>query len=61
MNKKIKVFFSHNSKDKPLVEKLAKKLEKEKFIEPWLDKWNLVQGDPWQEALEKALDDVMYV
>ncbi len=25
-------------------------------IQPWLDTWNLVPGDPWQEGLEEALD-----
>jgi hypothetical protein len=23
---------------------------------PFLDKWHLIPGDPWQEALEEALD-----
>ena len=51
------VFLSHNSKDKPEVEKLGKMLEKTYGVKCWLDKWNLVPGDPWQEDLEKALDD----
>ncbi len=50
------VFLSHNSKDKPAVETLARRLEDEAGLKPWLDKWNLVPGDPWQEAIEKALD-----
>ena len=50
------VFLSHNSSDKPAVERLAEKLE-EAGITPWLDKWNLVPGDPWQPALEAALKD----
>ena len=24
-------------------------------LQPWLDEWNLIPGDPWQEAIEKAL------
>lgn len=48
------VFLSHNSEDKPAVEELARKL-KTSGLEPWLDKWNLVPGDPWQEAIERAL------
>jgi hypothetical protein len=51
------VFLSHNSKDKPEVEKIGKMLEKTYGVKCWLDKWNLVPGDPWQEDLEKALDD----
>jgi len=41
------VFLSHNSADKPAVEELARRLVKE-GIQPWLDKWNLIPGEPWQ-------------
>jgi len=50
------VFLSHSSTDKPAVEELARQLAKE-GIQAWLDKWNLIPGDPWQPALEKALAD----
>jgi hypothetical protein len=49
------VFLSHASADKPAVEHLARKLRDER-IEPFLDKWHLIPGEPWQEALEEALD-----
>ena len=49
---KRKVFLSHNSADKPAVEALALRLRQETDIEPWLDKWNLIPGQPWQEELE---------
>ena len=49
------VFLSHNSADKPSVEQLARRLL-DAGIKPWLDSWNLVPGDPWQEGLEEALD-----
>jgi hypothetical protein len=45
------VFLSHNSTDKPAVEILARRLV-EAGLTPWLDKWNLVPGEPWQEAIE---------
>lgn len=48
------VFLSHNEADKPVVERLARKLEKE-GLHPWLDTWNLVPGAPWQEPIETAL------
>ncbi|MEM9824220.1 MAG: toll/interleukin-1 receptor domain-containing protein, partial [Bacteroidota bacterium] len=54
--KTLSVFLSHNSQDKPFVEKLAFQLDLEKDLEPWLDKWNLIPGDPWQEGLEEALE-----
>jgi len=49
-------FLSHNSSDKPVVEDIAKRL-RAKGVEPWLDKWNLIPGNPWQEEIEQALDD----
>jgi hypothetical protein len=33
---------------------LARRFSKE-GIQAWLDKWNLIPGDPWQPAIEKAL------
>jgi hypothetical protein len=50
------VFLSHNSQDKPAVELLARRLTDEAGLCPFLDKWHLVPGEPWQEALEEALD-----
>lgn len=50
------VFLSHNSQDKPDVERLAEKLTDEADLTVFLDKWNLVPGDPWQEDLENALE-----
>jgi signal transduction histidine kinase len=50
------VFLSHNSQDKPAVERLAHRLTDEAGLCPFLDKWHLVPGEPWQEALEEALD-----
>lgn len=48
------VFLSHASADKPSVERLARRL-REDGLNPFLDKWHLVPGEPWQEALEKSL------
>jgi tetratricopeptide (TPR) repeat protein len=50
------VFLSHNSKDKPAVEAIARLLQREYHLRCWLDKRNLVPGEPWQERLEDALD-----
>lgn len=55
------VFLSHNSKDKPSVESIAHKLQNTYGLTCWLDKWNLIPGEPWQEALEEALDDCQTV
>lgn len=50
------VFLSHNSTDKPAVESLAHRLRAE-GIELWLDEWNLIPGNPWQEKIEQALNE----
>ncbi len=49
------VFLSHNSADKDAVEAIAKRLVAH-GVRPFLDVWHLVPGQPWQEELEKALD-----
>src|SRR5262245_60101381 len=50
------VFLSHQSGDKPLVEIIAARLVDEEGLRPFLDRWHLIPGEPWQEALEDALD-----
>ena len=47
-------FLSHNGADKSLVEQVGEELEK-RGLACWLDKWNLVPGDPWQPVIEEAL------
>lgn len=51
----MKVFLSHNSDHRPAVEEIARRL-REEGIDPWLDKWNLIPGQPWQAAFEEALE-----
>src|SRR5262245_57329886 len=50
------VFLSHNSGDKAHVEVLATLLEDRAGLKPFLDKWRLIPGEPWIEALEEALN-----
>ncbi|MEF8701356.1 MAG: TIR domain-containing protein [Candidatus Accumulibacter sp. UW20] len=50
------VFLSHRSPDKPMVERLAEKLVVEAELNPFLDRWHLIPGEPWQESLEQALN-----
>jgi WD40 repeat protein len=49
------VFLSHNSRDKPFVERVAEQL-KRVGIEPWLDAWCLVPGTDWQTGLAAGLE-----
>ncbi len=53
---KYDVFLSHNSADKPAVLDLARRLQDEAGVRPFIDAWHLVPGAPWQEALEEAID-----
>ena len=50
------VFLSHNSREKPAVERLAQHL-KRAGIEPWLDKWHLTPGARWQDELAAGLHE----
>src|SRR5262245_22530011 len=48
------VFLSHNSRDTPIVERIAERLKRER-LEPWLDAWHLVPGADWQRGLADGL------
>ncbi len=48
------VFLSHNSRDKPVVERIAERL-KRAGLEPWLDSWALSPGGRWQEELAAGM------
>ncbi|MFC1716582.1 TIR domain-containing protein [Candidatus Poribacteria bacterium] len=49
------VFLSHNSKDKPKVRKLAKRLKKA-GLRVWFDEWNINPGDDIYLAVERGLE-----
>lgn len=51
------VFLSYSTKDRDTVVALAEALVA-LGIRPWLDLWDLVPGTPWQEGLNKAIQDV---
>jgi len=51
------VFLSHNARDKPAVEQIARRLLAV-GIRPWLDKWNLAPGDTISDALEAAIKTI---
>ena len=51
---KFDVFLSHNSRDKPIIRRLAKTL-KLRGLNVWLDEWELQPGGTWQEALEEII------
>jgi WD40 repeat protein len=48
------VFLSHNSRDKPIVERAAERLRRA-GLEPWLDLWALSPGGRWQEELAAGM------
>jgi len=52
---KFDVFLSHNSKDKPVVRELARRLA-ERDIRVWLDKDELIPGRNWQPLLEQGIE-----
>ena len=48
------VFLSYNRNDQISVQQTADNL-KQKGLQPFYDHWELIPGEPWQDALEKAL------
>ena len=48
-------FLSYNSSDHDAVERLALRLQQE-GVRTWLDRWNLIPGNPWQDEIEQALE-----
>jgi tetratricopeptide (TPR) repeat protein len=55
MTRSFDLFLSHNSKDKPVVCEIAEALRR-RGLQVWLDKDDLVPGQPWQEALEEIIE-----
>jgi tetratricopeptide (TPR) repeat protein len=51
------VFLSYSSMDQACVEKIARRLVDEGGVRLFLDAWDLVPGEPWQEKLEQALGE----
>lgn len=54
--RRLKVFLSYASQDKPAVRELYQRLREEDWIAPWLDEENLRLGQHWTTAIEDALD-----
>ena len=54
------IFLSYNWQDKRIVHRLAQSLRKE-GLRVWLDDWELVAGQPWQEALENVIEQTASV
>jgi hypothetical protein len=55
--KQFDAFLSHSHDDAAWVEGLARKLEDECGFRIWLDRWVLVPGKSWQQAMAKGLEE----
>ncbi len=55
--KSFDAFLSHSHEDAEWVEDLARKLEDECGFHVWLDRWILVPGKSWQQAMARGLDE----
>lgn len=53
--RKLKVFLCHASQDKVIVSELYQKLLAEGWIEPWLDKENILPGQDWELEIEQSV------
>jgi CheY-like chemotaxis protein len=54
--KQADAFLSYNSHDRSAVQTVARYLKKEAGLRVWLDQWDLLPGDSWQEEIEETLD-----
>lgn len=55
--KQYHAFLSHSHDDAAWVEELAHRLSDDCGFEIWLDKWTLIPGTSWQQAMAKGLDE----
>jgi formylglycine-generating enzyme required for sulfatase activity len=55
-DRKLRIFISYASQDKPIVRDLYRRLESEEWIEPWLDEKSLLPGQEWRVAIEEAVE-----
>lgn len=55
-DRKLRIFISYASQDKPIVRDLYSRLESETWIEPWLDEKSLLPGQEWRVAIEEAVE-----
>ena len=53
----LRVFLCHSSKDKPAVLELYNRLSKLPWIQPWLDKKDLIPGQNWSLQIRRAVRD----
>lgn len=51
------VFLSHSHADAVWVEKLAERLADDHGLNPWLDRWVLVPGKPWQQEMARGIEE----
>jgi hypothetical protein len=49
-------FLSYNRVDRNAVQALARYLKEKAKLDVWLDQWNLLPGDAWQEEIDLVLD-----
>lgn len=56
MTTDIDIFLCHNSKDKPIVEKINQALKvKDSNLKTWIDKDNITHGEAFQQAIQEAI------
>ncbi len=55
--KKFDVFLCHNTQDERQVESIARELKNRRCL-PWLARWELQPGLPWQRQLEQQIETI---
>ena len=57
MTEQFDVFLAHNSVDKPMVREIGARL-REQGLNPWLDEEQILAGELFQEAIQKAIPNI---
>jgi len=50
------VFLSHSHADASWVDRLARRLENEAGLRVWLDRWILIPGQSWHQAMARGIE-----
>lgn len=59
MKQTAKVFLCYAKEDKPKVDPIYQKL-KDAGFEPWMDKVDLLGGEEWEPAIQKAIKNAHF-
>ena len=55
-HRKLRIFICHSSHDKPVVRELCSRINKEGWVETWLDEEKILPGQNWEIEIQRAVE-----